>query len=357
MKRASILFLFCLGVIVTMYSQTQNEFVLDPYKPSSSQNIIESTCKENGHRLATIVFYTTIKDVKFETVNQNRICGKPDYDEERGCYVLCLRGVDEGWRYIQIDIKKEGFIPYLMEAIQIKNGEYMAYKLSPKFDESKKDNVAQITVYGKDGKPLEGAKLTDIRTGKSELTNSEGIGRIKLEKEGLAINVKVSHPSYSDIINTIVRAGDNQTHTLLKYSSPQKQKRLKTYNSNNTLAFFESAILPGLGQWEKGYMGHGILNMAGEAALVGGTIYFYNSAQKYSSEISSGGIVNSENVDLYNRNVTTYKVFLGAAITLYVFNLFQAVLLEPKKSEYVLAPALMPINNSFAPGIELTFNF
>ncbi len=349
------MFLFCLGATVTMYSQ--NEFVLAPYIPSSSQNIIESACKENGHRLATVVFYTTIKDVKFETVNQNRICGKPDYDEERGCYVLCLRGVDESWRYIQIDIKKDGFIPYPMEAIQIKNGEYMAYKLSPKFDESKKDDVAQITVFGKDGKPLEGAKLTDIRTGKSELTNSEGIGRIKLDKEGLVINIKVSHPSYSDIINTTVRAGDNQTHTLLQYSSPKKTKRPKTYNNNNTLAFFESAILPGLGQWEKGYVGHGILNMAGEAALVGGTVYFYNSAQKYSSEVSSGGIVNSENVDLYNRNVTTYNVFLGAAITLYVFNLFQAVLLEPKNNEFVLAPTLIPINNSFAPGIELTFNF
>lgn len=134
-------------------------------------------------------------------------------------------------------------------------------------------------------------------------------------------------------------------------------RRIKTYNSNNTLAFLESVVLPGLGQWGKGYAGHGILNMLGEAALVGGAVYFYNSAQKYNSEISSGGTVNAENINLYNSSVTTYRIFIGAAITLYVFNLFQAVMLEPKDSEYVFAPTLMPLNNTFAAGLALTFNF
>ena len=134
-------------------------------------------------------------------------------------------------------------------------------------------------------------------------------------------------------------------------------RRIRTYNSNNKLAFLESAILPGLGQWGKGYAGHGIFNMLGEAALVGGSIYFYNSAQKYNSEISSGGTVDAENVNRYNSSVTTYRILIGAAITLYVFNLFQAVMIEPRNSEYVLAPTLMPLNNTFAAGFELTFNF
>lgn len=129
MKKTSLLFLFCLGMIATMYSQTQNEFVLEDY-PSAS-NTIQSACKEDGHKLATIEFFTAIRNVDFETVSNNRIVSK-EYDEKRGCYIICLRGVDRDWRYIQIDISKYGFISYQMKAIQIKNGEYLAYKLSPK---------------------------------------------------------------------------------------------------------------------------------------------------------------------------------------------------------------------------------
>lgn len=222
MKRASIIFLICFGVIEAMHSQT-NEFVLE--KLSSTSNTIQSVCKENGHRLASIEFFTAIQNVEFETVANNRIVSKK-YDEKRGSYILCLSGVDKDWRYIQIDISKNGFVTYPMEAIQIKNGEYMAYKLSPKYvDTPKNEYIAQITIYGKDGKPLEGVKMTDIRTGKSELTNSEGVGRIKLEREGQAINIRISHPSYSDIINTTVRTGDNQKHTLLKYN-PVKPNEL-----------------------------------------------------------------------------------------------------------------------------------
>ncbi len=129
MKKAIFLFLFYLGTIEITYTQTQNEFVLEEY-PSAS-NTIQSVCKKDGHRLATIEFFTAIRNVDFETVSNERIVNKV-YDEKRGSYILCLRGVDMDWRYIQIDISKEGFIPYQMEAIQIKNGEYLAYKLSPK---------------------------------------------------------------------------------------------------------------------------------------------------------------------------------------------------------------------------------
>ena len=232
MKKASLLFLLCFGVIATTYSQTQNEFVLE--KLMLPPNTIQSTCKEDGHRLATIEFFTAIKDVGFETVANNRIVSK-EYDEKRGSYILCLRGVDKDWRHIQIDISKNGFMSYPMEAIQIKNGEYLAYKLSPKYDETtKKDYTAQITVYGKDGDPLEGAKLTDKNTGKSELTNSEGVGRINFEKEGQTIYITVSHPSYSDTLNKTVQAGDNLEYTLSKYS-PIKPK--KVYNAFVTINY------------------------------------------------------------------------------------------------------------------------
>ena len=135
-----------------------------------------------------------------------------------------------------------------------------------------------------------------------------------------------------------------------------EHRRIKTYNSNNTLAFVESAILPGLGQWGKGYAGYGVLNMLGEATLIGGSIYFYNTAQKYKPDISSGGTVNADNINQYNNNVKTCRIFICAAAVLYVFNLFQAVKIEPRESEYILAPTTMSINNTIAAGFELTIN-
>lgn len=133
-----------------------------------------------------------------------------------------------------------------------------------------------------------------------------------------------------------------------------KQKREKPYNHSNTLAFFESAIIPGLGQWHKGYAGHGTANMLGEAALIGGAVYFYNLAQK----ISNQGLLDAENVSNYNRNVTTYNVFLGAAIALYTFNLLQAVIIKPKDYYYTaVSPTLLPVGNTLTPGIGLTLNF
>jgi hypothetical protein len=145
MKKGFLLFLFCFGVIAIMHSQTQNEFVLEKF--SSATNTIQSRCKEDGHRLATVEFFTAIKNVEFETVANNRIVSN-EYDERRGSYILCLRGVDKDWRYIQIDISKSGYMLYSMEAIQIKNGEYMAYKLSPKYDDTPNSSVSNNSFNG-----------------------------------------------------------------------------------------------------------------------------------------------------------------------------------------------------------------
>jgi len=185
---------------------------------------------------------------------------------------------------------------------------------------------------------------------------------VKVEEEGNEYYIWIAENASSIIVKT-------PDYLPLEYHFPETIKSKSAYvmtvrkpESNiilkkNILSFFESALLPGLGQWEKGYAGYGILNMVGEAALIGGAIYFYNSAQKYYSEISSGGIVNAENVNRYNSSVTTFNIFIGGAVALYVFNLFQAVMIKPRNSGYVLVPTMMPFNDTFAAGFELTFNF
>lgn len=208
-----------------MYSQTQNEFVLEDY-PSAS-NTIQSACKENGHRLATIEFFTSIENVEFETVSNNRIVNK-EYDKKRGCYILCLRGVDTNWRYIQIDISKDGFITKQMPAIQIKNGEYMAYKLSPKYniDESPLEKLARITVYDKDNKLLVGAVIKNKTTGKVYgSTRYDGTLAINFENKGEKANVTISHPSYSDTKEINVLAGVHDYKVYLRNYNPPKNPK------------------------------------------------------------------------------------------------------------------------------------
>ena len=224
MKKEFLLFLFCFGVIAIMHSQTQNEFILE--KLSSTSNTIQSSCKEDGHRLATVEFFTAIKNVEFETVSNNRIVSK-EYDEKRGSYILCLRGVDKDWRYIQIDISKNGFMPYPMEAIQIKNGEYMAYKLSPKnnIDETPLEKLARITVYDKDNKLLVGAVVKNKMGKVYGSTRYDGTLAINFENKGETANVIISHPFYSDSKEITVQAGTHDYKVYLRNYSPPKNPK------------------------------------------------------------------------------------------------------------------------------------
>ena len=89
------------------------------------------------------------------------------------------------------------------------------------------DFSAKIIVYGKDGKPLEGAKLTNRETGKSERTNSDGVGTINFDKEGQTANITVSHFRYSDTKDVVVRVGDNLRITLFNYNPPTPPGNLK----------------------------------------------------------------------------------------------------------------------------------
>lgn len=236
------------------------------------------------------------------------------------------------------------------------------------------ERLARIIVYDKDNKGLLGAEVKNITTGEVGYTNSDGIQRIFFNQKGETTNdVIVSHPSYSDTIELTVQAGDTNIVILSNYNPKKNAEQLggntnkqKRYNHDNTLAFFESAILPGLGQWCKGYEGHGLANMLGEAALVGGAVYYYITAQ----EISRQGLIDAGSIDSYNRTVTIYNVFLGSAIALYTFNLLQATIMDPKdvrdakknahkkdNQQATVTPALLPVGNTLTPGIGLTLNF
>jgi hypothetical protein len=135
-------------------------------------------------------------------------------------------------------------------------------------------------------------------------------------------------------------------------------KKPKTYNSNDTIAFFESLIVPGLGQWLKGHEGLGAVTFLGEAALVCGAVYCHQMAQTLYNGFAPNTPVNIEDVNKYNSYARKRNWLVGAAVGTYAVNLVLAAALKPKNSDQAfVAPVLMPVDNTVALGMGLTFNF
>lgn len=135
-------------------------------------------------------------------------------------------------------------------------------------------------------------------------------------------------------------------------------KKPKIYNSNNTVAFFESLIMPGLGQWLKGHEVLGVVTFLGEATLVYGAVHYHQLAQTLYNGFTPNTPVNIEDVNKYNSYAKLSKGFIIGAAGMYVINLTLAVLLNPKNSNQAfVAPLLIPIDNTLAMGMGLMLNF
>lgn len=128
------------------------------------------------------------------------------------------------------------------------------------------------------------------------------------------------------------------------------------YNTDNTLAFFQSAILPGLGQINKGYSeGWFIMWVEGSLALI--TFYHYGLCQQLYSGFMNKP-VNIKDVNAYNTHVKVHYALVGVMAGLYIYNLIQTVRLKPLNSDSVfIAPILLPMDNTVAMGMGLTLNF
>lgn len=346
------LFLFLMGIS----SHAQN-LKVESFVEASNVELVpdrDTVNDGNGDLCALIKVQIVDKNVSFEG----------------GVSRSYKKGQNEWWVWIstkakRLTIKSDSFLPLTVifgdygfeHLIDARKQTYLLRLVQPSI-ESPKDRLARITVYDKDNKVLVGAEVMEKTTGKVYgSTRYDGTVAVGFERKGETTEVIVSHPSYSDTVELTVQSGVHDyivsLHNINTKPSPESPRKQK-YNHNNTLAFFESAILPGLGQWRKGYAGWGLANMLGEAGLVSGAVYYYNSAQK----ISNQGLIDTRMVAVYNRNITAYNVFFGAAIALYAFNLLQAVIIKPQEEYNIaVAPSIFPVGNTLTPSISLTFYF
>ncbi len=129
---------------------------------------------------------------------------------------------------------------------------------------------------------------------------------------------------------------------------------------NNWTSLAKSAVVPGLGQMGKGYSTEGALTLGGELLLVGTGIGCYFMAQlkidvmhDASTSYADWNAARSS----YNTLQTVSYIAWGSAAVLYVFNLYRAFAMQPRRTNgLALAPTLMPSHSGPTPGISLTLN-
>lgn len=211
------------------------------------------------------------------------------------------------------------------------------------------DKKAEIKVMDKYGLPLEGAKLSIIGTGKYELTNSEGIGRIDLSDKDTK-RIEVSHTAYQDKREIWVHIGDQQKVALYQPVS-QSKPRIGVVDY----------IVPGLAQMKTGKTAEGVVFLGGEALLLAGGFVSNSMA---SNQLK---IMQNENVSLadYKDAHSKYKVLrivniasFSTAALVYATHLYRTYTISSKYgSSLSMAPAVICIGDEMAFGMNINLSF
>lgn len=229
------------------------------------------------------------------------------------------------------------------------------------------DNLCYVKVVDDNDNLIFFCQFIDLKTNNVPqsvsypFNDDEVKGDIKVSKtsnkETIEVVAEVLAYQLGLLSNSQIEALKKKIWELNTLENVIKKPRIKTYN-NNTVAFFESVIVPGLGQWLKGHEVLGAVTFLGETALILGTVYYNKQAQTIYDSFIPNNPINIKEINKYNSYAKLYNGFVIGAAGVYVINLTLAVLLKPKNNNQAfVAPVLMPIDNTVAMGMGLTFNF
>lgn len=276
--RLKVCLLFLLCTLEAVYSQEKlNEFVITP------DNNCPFTIRPGDGKYGFVVINTTLSDLNFAIPSAPKRLVVADYNIEKQQWVLKVVPNDSNYKKYRISINSKGFKQGEIE-VSVKQKESLCFDVDPLHEvKQSNDYTAKIIVYDQDGYPLEGAKLTNKKTGKSELTNSEGVGRIEFEREGQTISITVSHSFYSDTKDIVVRIGDNQKLTLLQYNPPSS----------------EAICLNTLDQWNKA------INNRNEIQLAS----LYSGVVKYYQTCLTNNQVRDSHAAFFNKHAYFYQYY------------------------------------------------
>ena len=213
------------------------------------------------------------------------------------------------------------------------------------------EKKAEVTVLGSDGRPLEGAKILLISTGKNEWTNSDGVGRIDMSDDDYK-KVEVSHSDYKDKTELTIHVGDTKNVWLYEPKS----------GASSFINYAKYAV-PGLLQWEAGNTIEGAATMGGEVALLASGLISNSIAKKQLK------IMQNDNVTLsdfqtarkkYKTQRTVNVLCYTSAVLVYGFHLYRVFTLPSHSKSgkrIALAPTVINSHNDMALGLSINITF
>ena len=213
------------------------------------------------------------------------------------------------------------------------------------------EKKAEIKVTGSDGRPLEGARLVVVATGKYELTNSDGIGRIDMSDRDYK-TIEVSHADYKDKRELQVHVGDNVKVGLYQGGSHSR-------SGLNVVHY----IVPGLGQMKVGKTMEGVAFMGGEVLLVAGGVVSNSIAQKQLKTMQNENITLADFQSArksYNTQRVANIACYSAAAILYAAHLYRTFDLASKEQSskrFSVAPAVVGFGDEMAIGVNINMTF
>lgn len=123
--------------------------------------------------------------------------------------------------------------------------------------------------------------------------------------------------------------------------------------------WWQSAIVPGLAQMQRGGVAEGVVTLAGEAALIGGGVYSHYHAQKQLDIMKTTQLPSEFNAaqKAYKTDkVINISCYAGAAV-LYAFNLYRAYALDSSRYYFAATPTVISFDGELAMGLSFTYNF
>jgi len=242
-----VLSLFCGSV----FSQQLKEFEVKEFNVDVPLNVCDNT------KYGVLVFISAIRDLKFKINNDSDALINQKYSDELQAYILCVEPTEEERKY-RLTIKQSEYVSKEVIGIVVGANQRLCWKIDSK------QKTVEITVLGKDNKPLDNA-LLEIKGKPIEHTNSVGYSKIELpnsEKTTLFI----SHEYYKDKEAISVSPGEKRSVRLFQFIGPPKSQLYPP---------FYLAVTAGLSAF--GSMSRGEIKNGGSALIGADLAYFFKN--------------------------------------------------------------------------------